>query len=118
MYINSFFKSKILVLFTSKSDIKLPILKCYYNSYLDTPNEYSLNVSLIPSSRKSDCPINSKYRARFGVCSCDSHCSWDLCRAIDAPDSCLLGTEGNWTWDQNKYAWVAQIVKGIKYIVT
>ena len=52
----------------------------------------ALDPRLIPQSPWSNCAISSKYRARFGVCTCNSHCSWDLCRTIVAPNSCIAGT--------------------------
>lgn len=84
-----------------------------FNLLSNTANDYSLDARLIPQSPKTDCSTDSHYRQRFGTCSCDSHCSWDLCRTIPPPVSCLHGTGGVWEWDMDKNAWVAQMGKGI-----
>ena len=53
------------------------------------------------------------YRSRFRVCTCDEHCSWDLCRLLEPLDDCLRGTNSEWQWDDLKNAYVAQIIIGI-----
>ena len=78
-------------------------------------NDYSLDVSLLPRTFVNDCPINSNYRARFGTCSCDKHCSWDLCRASIPLIGCLLRTESMWMFDSLKNAWVAQHIKEVTF---
>ena len=88
----------------------------YNNSYFNTiltgiMNDYSLNVSLIPHSSEPECLPNKAYRDRFRTCSCDSHCSWDVCRLSTPPFDCLMGTESTWRYDNAKNAWVAQILK-------
>ena len=74
--------------------------------------DYGLDVSLIPQSSKDGCSSNKIYRERFGTCSCDTHCSWDLCRSLIPPSDCLLGTDSIWRWDNVKNAWVAQLLEG------
>ena len=91
-----------------------PDNSCIYLFYFIADLQYSIDVELIPRSHRNRCPIGSKYRARFGVCSCNRHCSWDLCRTIDPPNDCLAGTGSVWRWDQVKNAWVAQIDGGNK----
>ena len=85
--------------------------------------DYSLLVSLIPRSYSSTlsshpsfdrCLSNKVQRARFGTCSCDAHCSWDLCRSSYPPSGCLLGTGSIWKSDSIKNAWVAQLLEGNK----
>ena len=87
----------------------------FYHDIDEFLSDYGLDTRLIPQSHKNDCPMTSKYRARFGVCSCNSHCSWDLCRMIIPPTDCLLRIRSTWNWDQNKSAWVAQTIKGTNY---
>ena len=41
-------------------------------------------------------------------CFCEEHCSWEICRLVDAPEKCLNDVESFWSWDENKYLWVAQ----------
>ena len=85
------------------------------NTFLDkSANDYSLNVSLIPRALRQDCPAYSQYRERFGVCTCNEHCSWDVCRTLVPPNDCLVGTGSVWFWDHLKYAWVAQLHTGNK----
>ena len=67
--------------------------------------DYSLDVNLIPRSSMNDCPKDSSFRARFGVCTCNDHCSWDLCRTAVAPNDCLKGTNSTWKWDHKQTAW-------------
>ena len=74
--------------------------------------DYGLDVSLIPQFSKDGCSSNKIYRERFGTCSCDTHCSWDLCRSLIPPSDCLLGTDSIWRWDNVKNAWVAQLLEG------
>ena len=75
--------------------------------------DYDLNVSSIPHAFDVNCEISAGYRTRFGVCTCDDHCSWDLCRLLEPPDDCLLRTNSEWIWDSLKNAYVAQIIEGI-----
>ena len=75
--------------------------------------EYSLNVSSIPRSSEESCAIKIGYRARFEVCSCNEHCSWDLCKLSEPPEDCLQGTGAEWQWDDIKEAYIAQIIQGI-----
>ena len=75
-------------------------------------NDYRLYVSLIPRSSKHDCLPNKVHRERFGTCSCDAHCSWDLCRSSIPPSECLLDTDLTWELDSVKNAWVAQLLRG------
>ena len=76
--------------------------------------DYNLDVSLIPRSSKNDC---ATYRERLGTCTCDDHCSWDLCRLSNPPDDCLLGTNSKWKWDKRKKAYVAQIMMGMYFLL-
>ena len=75
-------------------------------------SDYSLDVNKIPHPPKHGCLRNQIYRERFGTCSCDAHCSWDLCRSSNPPSQCLLGTRSKWILDNAKDAWVAQIIEG------
>ena len=78
----------------------------------ESASDYNLNVSLIPRSSQQNCPAYSGFRERFGVCTCNEHCSWDLCRNLLPPNKCLAGTGSVWVWDHLKHAWVAQINDG------
>ena len=60
--------------------------------------------------------MNAAYRARFGVCTCNEHCSWDLCRLAEPPKTCLVGTNSEWHWDSLKNGYAAQIVTGIHVV--
>ena len=84
-------------------------------SFEDRTMDHSLFVNLIPRSDQQDCPLNKHYRARFGTCSCDNHCSWDVCRSIVPPLDCILGTDSNWIHDNVKNAWVAQLGSTLIY---
>ena len=84
----------------------------YNLSIQATTNDYSLDGSLIPRSFKGYCSSNKIYRDRFRTCSCDTHCSWDLCRSFTPPTDCLLGTDSVWKVDNVKNAWVAQRLGG------
>ena len=77
-----------------------------------TAKDYGLNTNLIPRSPKDDCLPNKIYRERFSTCSCDDHCSWDLCRSLTLPSDCLLGKDSIWKLDNVKNAWVAQLRRG------
>ena len=78
-----------------------------------TAKDYSLDVNLIPRSTEDDCLSSHKiFRDRFKTCSCDNHCSWDLCRSLHSPSDCLLGTDKKWEFDNQKDAWVAQLLRG------
>ena len=74
--------------------------------------DYALDEGIIPSFPHHRCPFKQHYRDRFGACTCDSHCSWDLCRTSVPPPDCLLGTHSTWKWDKVKNAWVALIIQG------
>ena len=74
---------------------------------------YSLDVFSIPRATNDRCPLTATYRTRFGVCTCNDHCSWDICRLLDPLDDCLLGTNSEWKWDNLKNAYVAQITDGM-----
>ena len=84
----------------------------YNLSIQATTNDYSLDGSLIPRSFKGYCLSDKIYRERFRTCSCDTHCSWDLCRSFTPPTNCLLGTDSAWKLDNVKNAWVAQRLGG------
>ena len=81
--------------------------------YVFIVKDYVLKVSSIPRSSKTECAIGSKYRGRFGVCTCNEHCSWDLCRLVEPPKDCLLATGSVWQWDNLKNAYVAQVDMGM-----
>jgi len=68
-----------------------------------------LNGGLIPTQPEDGCPENSFARDRFDTCTCEEHCSWDLCRLEDAPSACLKGTFSKWVWAKHKMAWVAKV---------
>ena len=74
--------------------------------------DYGLDVALIPQSSKEYCLPNNIYRERFRTCSCDDHCSWDLCRSLTPPSHCLLGKDSIWKSDNIKNGWVAQLRRG------
>ena len=75
--------------------------------------DYILNVSLIPRAHNYDCEVSATYRNRFGVCTCNEHCSLDICRLYEPPNDCLQGTNSEWKWDSLKNAHVAQIIDGM-----
>ena len=72
----------------------------------------TIDVALIPRSDPINCPLNFGYREKIGACSCEPHCSWDLCRLEERPVGCLHGAEIEWQWDNLLHAWVAQMDKG------
>ena len=80
---------------------------------IESIKDYILNVSSIPRAANDECLVSATHRARFGVCTCNEHCSWDLCRLLEPPDDCLLGTNSEWKWDNLKNAYVAQITDGM-----
>ena len=84
--------------------------------FISPVKDYNQDISLIPRASKENCEIKEAYRARFGVCTCNEHCSWDLCRVLDPPRDCLRETNSEWKWDDLK-AYVAQIVKGIYFVL-
>ena len=69
---------------------------------------------MIPRMSEHGCPKNSEHRDELNTCSCEDHCSWDLCRLETPPKSCLSGTNSNWRWNRIKSAWSAQISLGNK----
>ena len=73
-----------------------------------------IDTNLVPRMSINNCPSYSSYRSKLGVCSCEPHCSWDLCRLEEGPLDCLNGTKSKWRWNNEKNAWVAQMNKGIK----
>ena len=79
---------------------------------MDPAKHYSLNVSSIPRASYDYCSRSATYRRGLGVCTCNDHCSWDLCRVSEPPDDCLQGTNSEWQWDNLKNAYVAQIIDG------
>ena len=81
--------------------------------------EFSLDLDLIPRRPENGCPNKKPYKNvyDFQTCSCENHCSWDLCRLHDPPGQCLAGTGSTWKWDILKSSWVAQVVQGIKLLV-
>ena len=87
-------------------------IKCCCIQYID----YSVNSDLIPVADEDRCPKNSHYKVineeSLGTCTCDSHCNWDVCRLVEPPDECILGSFSEWRWDTVKNGWVAQIVLG------
>ena len=89
----------------------------YNLSIQATTNDYGLDGSLIPRSFKGYCLSDKIYRERFRTCSCDTHCSWDLCRTFIPPTNCLLGTDSVWKLDNVKNAWVAQNLGGNNLIL-
>ena len=56
--------------------------------------------------------MSGYYRKRVGGCTCNDHCSWDLCRTFEPPTDCLFGTNSDWKWDRPQNAWVAHIIEG------
>ena len=75
-----------------------------------------VDESLIPVASENNCHTYYGYRENASVCSCEPHCSWDLCRLVGHPISCLQGTRSKWQWSRKKNAWVAQIVNGIESV--
>ena len=90
----------------------------YNLSIQATTIDYSLDGSLIPRSFKGYCLSDKIYRERFRTCSCDNHCSWDLCRSFTPPTDCLLGPDSVWKLDNVKNAWVAQRLGGNTLILS
>ena len=77
---------------------------------------YSVNIDLIPRANADGCPVGWDYKTNQGLngsCSCEDHCSWDMCRIAVAPMECLMGTYSAWQWDYVKRAWEAQVIQGI-----
>ena len=83
------------------------------HSIAGNPKDYMLDVYSIPRATNDKCDISATYRKAFGVCTCNDHCSWDICRLLDPPNDCLLGTNSEWKWDNLKNAFVAQITDGM-----
>ena len=75
--------------------------------------DYILDISLMPRASNDECEVTAAYRTRFGVCSCNDHCSWDACRLSEPPEECLLNKNSEWKWDSLKNAYVAQIIEGM-----
>ena len=46
------------------------------------------------------------------TCYCEDHCTWYTCRLENPPLDCLVGTNSEWKWDQQKLYWVAQLIEG------
>ena len=67
---------------------------------------------MIPRSLENDCLPNKINRKRFDTCSCDAHCSWDVCRTSIPSSECLLGTYSIWKPDHVKNSWMAQRING------
>ena len=44
-----------------------------------------------------------------GMCFCEDHCSWEICRLHRAPHKCLSTADSNWVWDSKNMYWVAQM---------
>ena len=84
------------------------------NLFLENENDYSLQTSLILTSSTGNCLSDQIHRKRFWTCSCDAHCSLDLCRSSTPPSDCLPDTDTEWTFDVVKNVWVAQKIRGIK----
>ena len=81
--------------------------------YFVTVNKKDYVVDMYSIPRASIDACKATYRARFGVCTCNDHCSWDICRVLEPPDDCLLGTNSEWQWDDLKNAFVAQKIDGM-----
>ena len=82
---------------------------------------YSVNIDLIPRPNSDGCPNRGQYKTSQGLdgsCSCEDHCSWDMCRIAVAPTECLKGTYSEWQWDYVKKAWVAQVTQGNIVLIT
>ena len=82
----------------------------------------SLDVGLIPRRSLDGCPKN-KGRREFqyhthlspvDTCTCEDHCSWDMCLLVHPPEECMCGTGSQWYWDSGISVWVAQVVQGIE----
>ena len=96
---------KSIKFFYSVSDIVQIIVFIHF-----LVNEYNLDINLIPRSPQVGCKVGYT-RSKFGTCSCEEHCNWDLCRLVDPPRDCLRNTNSIWQWDDRKIAWVAQTLQ-------
>ena len=76
--------------------------------------DYSVHVDLIPRPNPNQRPKKIEYREGLGSCSCEDHCLWDVCRLVQGPKECLLGSFSEWKWDNIKNGWVAQVILGSK----
>ena len=74
--------------------------------------DYSVREDLIPRPINNQCPRNSYYMDDIDSCNCEDHCGWRLCRLVEPPDECILGTFSKWEWDNVKNGWIAQVVLG------
>ena len=63
---------------------------------------------LIPKRPASGCPFGTF--DSLNTCFCEDHCSWETCRLISPPSSCLSTLDGEaiWAWDNVNDVWVAQ----------
>ena len=84
-----------------------------HESVTEKIKDYILDVSAIPRTSYDECEASAAYRRRFWACSCNDHCSWDMCRLSEPPKDCLLGANSEWKWDNLKNAYVAQITDGM-----
>ena len=100
----------------SNNSKRLYTIFCFASGNVSTQGESIYNEQGIPRSAKGECTRREFYREWFGVCTCDDHCSWDLCRTFDPPIDCLFGTNSRWEWDPPRNAWVAKIFEG-NYVV-
>ena len=83
--------------------------------FFASKGESEVDYRLIPSaSSAAGCPTHSSYREKFRACSCEPHCSWDLCRLVEKPADCLQGPNIEWKWENKLYAWIAQMGQGMK----
>ena len=87
------------------------------NLFLENEKDYSLQTSLILTSSTGNCLSDQIHRKRFWTCSCDAHCSWDLCRSSTLPSDCLPDGNTKWIFDSVKNGWVAHKIRGSKKIV-
>ena len=82
---------------------------------------YSVNIDLIPRPNADRCPSRMHYKTSQdinGSCSCEDHCSWDMCRLVVPPMECLMEIYSEWQWDYVKKAWVAQVIQGNIVLIT
>ena len=44
-----------------------------------------------------------------GMCFCEDHCSWKVCRLNQPLDECAAAGNSKWVWDSRNMHWVAQM---------
>ena len=70
--------------------------------------ENAFKRELIPKRPDNGCPEGTF--DSWQTCFCEDHCSWEVCRLVNPPQSCLSKIDGKteWGWDNLTEAWAAQ----------